>query len=162
MVRSKDSKGFSGRNRKFKQFFRPKTGDLQKTKKRSSSQKRHEIRCQSTKNQFGPRFCTPVAPSLLISSGHCPRLGGHNFRLGGTSSHLGGTAPVCPPVAPGLWWLHALQKDRYKPQCSENQLIHNHFVLPMSLFIDFDVSLPKPGSFFRTIFGSAAFAVTKR
>ena len=41
-------------------------------------------------------------------------------------------------------------------------VIHNHFVLPMSLFIDFDVSLPKPGSFFRTIFGSAAFAVTKR
>ena len=32
----------------------------------------------------------------------------------------------------------------------------------MSLFIDFDVSLPKPESFFRTIFGSAAFAVTKR
>ena len=35
-------------------------------------------------------ICTPVAPSLLISSGHSPRLGGHNFRLGGTSSHLGG------------------------------------------------------------------------
>ena len=45
---------------------------------------------------------------------------------------------------------------------TSNSLIHNHFVLPMSLFIDFDVSLPKPGSFFRTIFGSAAFAVTKR
>ena len=54
-VRSKDSKGFSGPNRKFKRFFRAKTGDLQK--KRSSSQKRHEIRCQSTKkHQFGPRF----------------------------------------------------------------------------------------------------------
>ena len=39
---------------------------------------------------------------------------------------------------------------------------HNHFVLPMSSFIDFVVSPPKPGSFFRTIFGSAAFAVTKR
>ena len=24
-------------------------------------------------------ICTPVAPSLLISSGHSPRLGGHNF-----------------------------------------------------------------------------------
>ena len=41
-------------------------------------------------------------------------------------------------------------------------VIHDYFVLPMSLFIDFDVSLPKPESFFRTIFGSAAFAVTKR
>ena len=96
-VRSKDSKGFFGRNRKFKRFFagdlqkqkrsspnlqgifRPKTGDLQKkekvfskfardfsaeirnssgfsgrkwviSEKRSSSQKCHDIRCQSTKN----------------------------------------------------------------------------------------------------------------
>ena len=41
-------------------------------------------------------ICTPVAPSLLISSGHSPRLGGElNFRLGGM-------ALVCPPVAPGL------------------------------------------------------------
>ena len=29
-VKTKDLKGFSGRNRKFKRFFRPKTGDLQK------------------------------------------------------------------------------------------------------------------------------------
>ena len=78
MVRIKDSKGFSGRNRKFKRFFRPKTGDLKKKvfpeiprhfpagignssgfsgrkqviskKKRSSFQKRHAI------HQFGPRF----------------------------------------------------------------------------------------------------------
>ena len=41
-------------------------------------------------------------------------------------------------------------------------VIYNHFVLPMSLLIDFDVLLPKPGSFFSAIFGSAAFAVTKR
>ena len=47
-------------------------------------------------------ICTPVAPSLLISSGHSPRLGRHNFRLGGTSSHLGGAQPGMPPVAPGL------------------------------------------------------------
>ena len=31
-VRSKDSKGFFGRNWNFKRFFRPKTGDLQKKK----------------------------------------------------------------------------------------------------------------------------------
>ena len=33
-VKTKDSKGFSGRNQKFKLFFRPKTGDLQKKKKK--------------------------------------------------------------------------------------------------------------------------------
>ena len=57
-------------------------------------------------------ICTPVAPSLLISLGHSPRLGGqnfhlggHNFHLGGASNQLGGTAPECPPppVAPGLF-----------------------------------------------------------
>ena len=31
-------KGISGRNRKFKQFFRPKTGDLQKKKKEKGLQ----------------------------------------------------------------------------------------------------------------------------
>ena len=31
-VRSKDSKRFSGQDRKFKRFLRPKTGDLQKKK----------------------------------------------------------------------------------------------------------------------------------
>ena len=43
-------------------------------------------------------ICTPVAPSLLISSGHSPRLEGHNFRLGGTSSQLGGHGPGMPPL----------------------------------------------------------------
>ena len=58
-------------------------------KKRSFSQKRHEIRCQSTKN---------TNLSLLISSGHSPRLGEHNFRLGGAQAvSWGGTAQVCPP-----------------------------------------------------------------
>ena len=31
---SQDSEGFSGRNQKFKRFFRPKTGYLQKKKKK--------------------------------------------------------------------------------------------------------------------------------
>ena len=35
-------------------------------------------------------ICTPVAPILLISSGHSPRLGGTVFVWGGTSNHLGG------------------------------------------------------------------------
>ena len=42
---------------------------------------------------------TPVAPSLLISSGRSPRLGRHNFRLGGHG-------PGMPPhgVGPGFAW----------------------------------------------------------
>ena len=48
-------------------------------------------------------ICTPVAPSLLIFSGHSPRLRGHNFRSGGAQAVIwGGTAPECPPVALGL------------------------------------------------------------
>ena len=98
-VRRKNFKGFSGRNRNFKRIFRPKTGDLQK--KKSSSQKRHKIRCQSTKTLICASICAPEARSLLISSGHSPRLGGHNFRLGGTRSQLGGYGPAMPPCAAG-------------------------------------------------------------
>ena len=47
-------------------------------------------------------ICTPVAPSLLISSGHSPHLGGHNFCLGGTSSHLGGTSSHLGGHGPGM------------------------------------------------------------
>ena len=50
----------------------------------------------SGKHQFSASICTPVAPGLLISSGHSPRLGRHNFRLGGSSSHLGGHDPGIP------------------------------------------------------------------
>ena len=46
-------------------------------------------------------ICTPAAPSLEISSGNSPRLGGHNFCLGGTSSHLGGHGPGVPPRGAG-------------------------------------------------------------
>ena len=38
-------------------------------------------------------ICTPVASSLLISSGCSPRLGGHNFRLGGHKQSFGGAQP---------------------------------------------------------------------
>ena len=44
-VRTKNSEGFSGRNQKFKQFFRAKTGDLQK--KRSSLKFRRIFRPKS-------------------------------------------------------------------------------------------------------------------
>ena len=65
----------------------------------ASPQKLRKYRSQTP---IWASICTPVAPSLLISSGHSPRLGGPNYRLRGTSSHLGGTAPECPPVALGL------------------------------------------------------------
>ena len=84
-------------------FFRPKIGDLQKKKglhpknvmkSGVSTQKLRKYRWQTP---IRASICTPVAPSLLISSGHSPRMGGHNFHLGGTSSHLGGYGPGMPP-----------------------------------------------------------------
>ena len=43
-------------------------------------------------------ICTPVAPGLLISSGHSPRLGGTIFVWGAQEVIWGGgTARVCPP-----------------------------------------------------------------
>ena len=90
-VRTKKPMGFSCRNRKFKRFFWPKTGDL---KKKKSS--------QPQKTLIWTLICAPVAPSLLISSGHSPRLGGHNFCLEGTSSQLrGGHGPGMPPRGAG-------------------------------------------------------------
>ena len=132
-MRSRESKGFCGRNRKFKRFFRPKTGDLQKKKglhrnykgfpaeianssvfsgrkqmiskrkKRSSSQKRHKIWCQSTKNtnldlDLRSRSPDPVNFFRAQSS-----LGGAQFSFGGAQAlSLGGQGPGMPPVAPGL------------------------------------------------------------
>ena len=85
--------------------------NIVKTKKKmSSSQKCYEIRCESTKItklravtpiwESQASICTPIAPSLLISLGHSPR-------LGGTSSHLGGHGPGMPPrgAGPVVNWL---------------------------------------------------------
>ena len=110
-VRSKKSKGFSGQNRKFKRFFRPKTGDLQK-KKGLHLKNVTKSGVSPQKTLIWTSICAPEAPSLLISSGHSPRFGGHNFRLGGAQAvSWGGTAPVCPPwrrvwpgVAPNPQW----------------------------------------------------------
>ena len=46
-------------------------------------------------------ICTSVAPSLLISSGNSPRLGGHNFRLGGHKQSFGGARPQTAPRGAG-------------------------------------------------------------
>ena len=83
-----NSSGFSGR----KQVI---------SKKRSSSQKRHEIRCQSTKNtNLGLDLHSSSSPEPVNFFRAQPLLGGHKFRSGGTSSHLGGhiiQAVICPP-----------------------------------------------------------------
>ena len=130
-VRRKDSKKFSCRNRKFKRFFRSKTGDLQKKKKIFSKIARDfpaEIgnssgfsgrkQMISKKKGLHPKnvmksgvspqktpilasICTPVAQSLLISSGHSPGWGGTILVWGGTSSHLGGHGPGMPPRGAG-------------------------------------------------------------
>ena len=87
--------GISGRNRKFKRFFRPETDDLQK-KKGLHPKNVLKSGVSPQKTPIWASICTPVAQSLLISSGHSPGLGGHNFCLGGTSSHLGGHGPGMP------------------------------------------------------------------
>ena len=117
-VRSKDSKGFSGRNRKFKRFFRPKTDDFQKKrsfpnlqeifrpileiqavfraeikwspKKRSSSQKRHEIRGHSTKNTNLSLDLHSSSPEPVNFSGAQSLLGGAQFSFGGDEQSVGG------------------------------------------------------------------------
>ena len=102
-VKTRNSEGFSGRNQKFKRFFRPKAGDLQKQKglhpknvmkSGVSPQKLQKYRWQTP---IWASICTPVAPSPLISSGHSLRLEGHNFRLGGHKQSFGGHCPEMPP-----------------------------------------------------------------
>ena len=115
-VRSKHSKGFSGRNRKFRRFFRPKTGDL---KKKRSSPKLQEIFLPKSqipkiypknvaksgvsppKTLIWTSICAPVAPSLLISSGHSPRLGGTIFVWGAQAVIWGEHSPGMPPHGAG-------------------------------------------------------------
>ena len=87
-------------------------------KKRSSSQKFYEIRCESTKitkKQYLLASYKTVNINVgvlgldLHSSSPEPvnffgaqfSLGGHNFRLGGTSNHLGGARPGMPPSGAG-------------------------------------------------------------
>ena len=103
-VKTKDSKRFSGRNQEFKRFFRPKTGNLQKKRKESlhpknvmkSGVKPKKLRKYRWQTPIWASICTPVAASLLISSGHSSRLGGHNFRLGGHKQSFGGHGPGMP------------------------------------------------------------------
>ena len=127
-VKTKNSEGFSDRSHKFKRFFRPITGDLQKKRSSLEIQRDFPAEILNFKQFFQPKtgdlqkkkglhpknvmksgvssqkvqkyrwqipiwasICTPVLPSLLISLGHNPRLGGHKQSIGG------GTAPEFPP-----------------------------------------------------------------
>ena len=49
----------------------------------------------------GPEI-TSIAPGLLLSFGHNPRLGSTILALGGTSSDVGEHGPKMPSVTPGL------------------------------------------------------------
>ena len=104
-VKTKESKGFSGRNREFKRFLRPKTGNLKK-KKRSSSQKSgfspQNLQKYQWQTPVWASICTPAAPSLEISLGHSPHLGGTIFVWGKQAVIWGGYGPGMPPVVPGL------------------------------------------------------------
>ena len=100
-----NSKGFSGQNLKFKQFFqkKKKKKGLQPQNVTKSGVSPQKIQKYRWHTPIWASICTPVAPSLLISSGKSPRLGGNNFHLGGAQPvNWGGTTPFCPHVAPGL------------------------------------------------------------
>ena len=56
-------------------------------------------------------ICTPVAPSLLIFSGHGPRLGGGTIFVWGTQAVIWGHGPGMPPVAPGLTYSTKMKHD---------------------------------------------------
>ena len=63
-------------------------------------------------------ICTPVAPSLLISLGHSPRLGGHNFRLGGAQAVIWGAQPrYAPPWRQVCLYLVAFCKTLVERSC---------------------------------------------
>ena len=78
--------------------------------KRSSSQKCHQIRCQSTNITKIPVVNTNLGLDLHSSIpepvnffGAQSLLGGAQFSFGGAQAVIpGGTAPECPPLAPGL------------------------------------------------------------
>ena len=103
---TKNLEGFSVYKSEIETFLRPKTrGDLQKNKtvisKKTKQKKKvftEIVRNFPAENRsqtlIWASICTPVAPSLLISSGHSPRLGGHSF-------HLGGHSPEMPPGGAG-------------------------------------------------------------
>ena len=120
-VKTKDSKGFSGRKQmisKKKEVFTEIARDFLaeignsssfsgrkhviSKKKRSSSQTSHEIRCQSTKNTNLGLDLHSSSPEPVNFFGAQFSLGGETiFVWGGTSSPLGGHDPGMPPRGAG-------------------------------------------------------------
>ena len=125
-VRSKGSKGFSGRNREFKRFSGRKQVISEKKKvfmeiardfpaeianssvfsgrkqviskkKTSPSQKRHKIWCQSTKNTNLDLDLRSRSPDPVNFFGAQSSLGEHNFRLAGHKHSVGGARPRYAP-----------------------------------------------------------------
>ena len=100
---------------KLQGIFRPKSqiqavfpaeNRWSKKKKRFSSQKRQDIRCQSTKNTNLGLDLHSSSPDPVNFFGAQSSLGGAQFSFGRAQAVIwGGTAPACPPVAPGLWSL---------------------------------------------------------
>ena len=84
---------------KFKGIFRPKTSDLQK--KRSSSQKRREIRFKSTKNTNLGLDLRSKSPEPINFFGVQSSLGGVQFSFGGHKQSVGGHCPGMPPRGAG-------------------------------------------------------------
>ena len=91
------------KNLEFKGIFRPKTGDLPLKKGlypknvMKSGVDPQKLRKYRRQTPIWASICTPIDLSLLIFSGHRPRLGGgHNFCLGGHKQSFGGTASECP------------------------------------------------------------------
>ena len=82
-----NSSGFSGRNQV-----------ISEKKKRSSFQKRHKIRCKSTKNTNLDLDLRSRSPEHVNFFGAQSSLGEAQFSFGGAQAvSWGGTAPVCPP-----------------------------------------------------------------
>ena len=82
-------------------FFPAENRWSPKKKKRSSSEKRHEIRSQSTKNinlGLDLHSCSPESVNFF---GAQSSLGRAQFSLGGTSSHLEGARPRYAPHGAG-------------------------------------------------------------
>ena len=101
-------KGFSGRNRESKRFFRPKTSDIKKKEKKKkvfipkmswnpvSVHKNYEN--TDDKYQFRPRFALQKPRPCWFLWGAVLAWGrGTIFVWGGTSSHLGGARPRNAP-----------------------------------------------------------------
>ena len=90
-VKTKDSKGFFGEIGNSSGFSGRKQVISKKRKKKGIHPKNvmksgvspQKLRIYRWQTPMWASICTPVASSLLISSGHSPRLEGHNFCLGG-------------------------------------------------------------------------------